>query len=263
MNTICDYCGKEFDAKKETALYCSNSHRTLANKQRRKTELANADIEKQRILELERRRQIADEKQKKREQEVESKRQEQEKRNEIARQLEENKRIQDERDVAALAEKNRKDEEDRQKLKEKQDADEKQHQADKLSKSIADRHKLDTELRDAERQVKLLGKLFVESLNNLSKHNIRSKHSTTKPIPLIGQISIPNTRNALPTINLHSDTNLLKVVHNHQPKNINGPAAPNKPEVTLQKGINILKPIKEEPERKTIMDDLSDLINIF
>ena len=66
----------------------------------------------------------------KREQKAELKRLEQEKQNEIVRQLEEAKRIQDEIDAATLAEKNRKDEEDLQKLREKQVADEKQRLAD-------------------------------------------------------------------------------------------------------------------------------------
>lgn len=193
MKFNCNYCGKAFDAKKETALYCSNSHRTLANKQRRKVEDANADIEKQRIAEQEQRQQIADDKQKKRVQKAESKRQEQE-----------NKRIQDEKDAAAVAEKNRKDEEDRQKLEEQQEADEKQRLADKLLKSIADRLKMDKERRDTERKSKVLGAFIFETVKKLSNQNKNPQSSSTKTDNLINQGSFPQSGKTSPPIHLNS-----------------------------------------------------------
>jgi hypothetical protein len=264
MNTICHYCGKEFDAIKETALYCSNSHRTLANKQRRKDELAHAEIEKQRILELERCKQIADVKQQKREQKAESERQEQEKQNEIVRLSEENKRIQDEIDAAVLAEENRKDEEDRQKLLEKQEADEKQQLADKLRKSIADRQKFDKDLRDTKRQVKLIGNLLVKSFNNLSKHNIRSQNSSTKPDSLRNQGSFPQSGNAFPPLNLNSHNTDLKPINLPGLGGQIGSCTTNKTGMTSQIKEIIRTPFKNEPGHKSITGDFLDMVdNIF
>lgn len=245
MNTICDYCGKEFDAKKETALYCSNSHRTLANKQRRKDELAKVEIEKQRIQALERRKQIADEKQKKWEQEAESERQEQEKQIEIVRLSEENKRIQDEIEAAVLADKNHKDEEDRQTLKEKQEADIKQRLADKLGKSIADRQKFEKELRDAEKQGILFGKLIYETVKKLKG-------------------SYHQSGNALPPMQLNSTNADLKPINLTGLWGQIGPGTTKDPGVTSQTQKIMPAPPDKVPGHKSITGDFLEMVdNIF
>jgi hypothetical protein len=84
MNNQCYYCGKEFEAKRDIAKYCSNSCRTSANKQRRKNEKfsekwrqekANREAEAQRLK---------DEQREKRKQKALLKQEEKEKAAEIA-----------------------------------------------------------------------------------------------------------------------------------------------------------------------------------
>jgi hypothetical protein len=151
MKTECMHCNKEFDAVRDSAIYCSNSCRTSAYKQRNKDKLASAVLAKQRILEQERLQLIADEKQLKQEQKTELQRQEKEKRDEIAMKEKETKRLQDEQDEADFAELNRKQEEERMQ-KEKNDQLMKAQKA--LHDSIKAKQKRDREMEEFETRSK-------------------------------------------------------------------------------------------------------------
>lgn len=70
----CEYCRKSFPAKRDTAKYCSNSCRTLANKQRRKNELLTEKWRKEKEYREAEEQRIKDERRKKRKQKADLKR---------------------------------------------------------------------------------------------------------------------------------------------------------------------------------------------
>lgn len=157
MKIECMHCNKEFDAVRDIAKYCSDSCRTSAYKQRKKYEIANASLEKQRILEQERLQLIADEKRSIKEQKTELQRQEKQKRDEIVLKEREAKRLQDEQDEADLAKLNREKEEE-QRQKEKNDQLMKAQKA--LQDSIKAKQNKAREMEESNKR----SKLFIGSI---------------------------------------------------------------------------------------------------
>jgi flagellar biosynthesis GTPase FlhF len=190
----CAYCNDRFSASRPTATYCSNTCRTKACLKRKQEEQAKADQEAERLKELDRLRQIADEKRKKREQKAELKRQEQEKQAEKDRKDLEAKRIQDEQFAAALLEKERNDAADQKKLKDKQEADEE-------DKRIIERIRKAKEDQIQENLTKLKAELIVAAIIGISNLLDGSQNNLTKPGTAIKPIEKLGLGGAIPHIN--------------------------------------------------------------
>lgn len=196
----CAFCSCEFKAVRPTATYCSNSCRTKANIKRRLDERATADQETERMQEQDRLQKIVAAKRLKREQKAELQRQVQEKLDEIAKQAKETKRIQDEQEAAALAEKTHKDEEDRQILKEKQEADEKQRRENKVRRKNLKKKRND---RDIEKKRNIMvGKgLFIIGAGALIYHGfIKPKQKSTEVTELPKPDGSPNRDLSIPPL---------------------------------------------------------------
>jgi hypothetical protein len=255
MTKQCKYCGKDFDASKDSALYCSNSCRTRANNVRRETErINNEKAQKQAKIEEAKRDEKEARRLKRAKKQADSAA--------VERLAAEEREIQAEINAWELNEKKRGINSIVGMLLVNAVAVEKQLQVDIELKTIEDKIKHDNKMRVARERGEILGKLLVGFIIYLSNDNNGPQQSTMKPEPMTKPGNFPTIGTTLPPLNPNSFNRSLAPNDFRPPGAMGGTGTSNKSIVSSPTVKILPNPPKSEPSQN-VFDHILDLTKIF